>query len=149
MRRALGLGDQPTTRVLFSKSDRSTDRHQRRRFANDGEVPVVVLNRRETIPAQGNRPDSAEAALRSEQEARRRSERTLAESQATIHDLQTRLGHAVLERDEARDGGRQLYQRPKFPTLGDSQGRADVRIDALHIRFAETGYGGADFDCSD
>ncbi|WP_264715573.1 hypothetical protein [Limobrevibacterium gyesilva] len=50
-----------------------------------------------------NRVEVAEAALKAEREARERAERSLQEAQAAIHDLRTKLGHAVLARDEARD----------------------------------------------
>ena len=47
-----------------------------------------------------------EATLKTEQEARRRAERALGDAQASLRDLQTRLGHATLERDEAREAAR-------------------------------------------
>jgi hypothetical protein len=83
---------------------------QKRRFAVDGDVPVVVLGRRDQ--GMGAPPTSAgsppvnrlraiEAALEVEQNARRHSERLLAEARTTIHDLQTKIGHANLARDEA------------------------------------------------
>jgi hypothetical protein len=82
----------------------------KRRFVVDGDVPVVVLGRRDqgtgvsSTPAAsppGSRLREIEAALEVEQNARRHSERLLAEARATIHDLQTKIGHANLARDEA------------------------------------------------
>ena len=124
MRRALGLGDaagqriEPPERAPLAtrQADRfSPDRHKRR-FVRDGEVPVVVV-RRDTGNDQGatraaagvvptNRVEQAEAALRAEREARERAERALSEAQALIRDLQTKLGHTGLARDEALDAAR-------------------------------------------
>jgi hypothetical protein len=111
MRRALGLGNPPIAPQYGYQASRLTDRHaQKRRFAADGDVPVVMLGRRDQgkgVPATPaaspsiNRLREVEVALEAEQEARRRSERSLAEARATIHDLQTKIGHANLARDEA------------------------------------------------
>jgi hypothetical protein len=48
-----------------------------------------------------NRVEIAEAALKNERAARENAERSLSEAQATIHDVQTKLGHLGLARDEA------------------------------------------------
>jgi hypothetical protein len=83
------------------------------RFVRDGEVPVVVLNARRdnelhnSDPKPGlaslatNRRDESEIILKAERKAREAIERRLIEALATIQDLQTKLGHAVLSRDEA------------------------------------------------
>lgn len=88
----------------------------KRRFVNDGEVPVtlvhgLVSNRREHADGNGtrngahaqptNRLEVAEAALAAEIATRERIDRALQEAQTTIHDLQTKLGHAELARQEA------------------------------------------------
>jgi len=124
MRRALGLGDaagqriepQERTPLAARQAERfSPDRHKRR-FVRDGEVPVVVV-RRDSGNDQGanraaagvlptNRVELAEAGLRAEREARERAERALSEAQAVIRDLQTKLGHTGLARDEALDAAR-------------------------------------------
>jgi hypothetical protein len=113
MRRALGLGAASADRpVPFARmpENHSSDR-PKRRFVSDGEVPVVVVQgRREfgnrtTAPAVTspvNRLDAAQAALAAEREAREAAERALAEAQAVIHELQTKLGHAALAREELR-----------------------------------------------
>jgi hypothetical protein len=118
MRRALGLGDHPIAPQYGHQASRLTDHHaQKRRFAADGDVPVVMLGRRDhgkgvaAPPAASpsiNRLREVEAALEAEQEARRRSERSLAEARTTIHDLQTKIGHANLARDEAIEAARSL-----------------------------------------
>jgi hypothetical protein len=92
---------------LFSSFDRP-----RRRFVQDGEVPVTVIHPR---PRQGldalgppragaspqERAEAAEAALGTERAAREQAERLLREAQATILDLRTKQGHAELARAEA------------------------------------------------
>ena len=124
MRRALGLdGEQPRPRPPQERGDSpqrpaerfSTPGHKRR-FVHDGEVPVTLVHglvsgRREQAEGNGarngsngqpaNRLEVAEAALASEIATRDRIERSLAEAQAMVHDLQTKLGHADLARQEA------------------------------------------------
>lgn len=115
MRRALGLDHEPA----FPRSQqavRAADRQPHgRRFAVDGQVPVVLVNRRDhstdsltsqSTAASVNRLVVAESALKGEQDARARAERALNDAQAVIRELQTRLGHAVLAQDEAVDAGR-------------------------------------------
>ena len=85
----------------------------RRRFVRDGEVPVTVLHREHghghdvsnhptPVSSPANRLEIAEANLRAERQAREQAERSLAEAQSTIHDLQTKLGHERLAQDELR-----------------------------------------------
>jgi hypothetical protein len=79
---------------------------QRRRFVRDGEVPVVVVRRHDgadSVTSSASKIVVTEAALAAEKVEREKAEKALAEAQTTIHDLQTRLGHAILERDEARE----------------------------------------------
>ena len=85
----------------------------RHRFVRDGEVPVVTVTSRRGHsahslpagtsfdPAVTSRLETVEVTLRQERSARQRVEAALRAAQATIHDLQTKLGHAVLARDEA------------------------------------------------
>jgi hypothetical protein len=49
----------------------------------------------------GNKLDVTRQALREQIEARERTEHLLQEALATIHDLQTKLAHERLARDEA------------------------------------------------
>lgn len=112
-RRALGLIGQART----TQPPRSVSFHdrQKRRFAQDGEVPVVVINSRRDhpadMPAPGalpvNRLEIVETALKAELEARQRTERSLAEAQATIRNLETKLGHIELAKQEAAATARQ------------------------------------------
>ncbi len=129
MRKALGLlGDAPRHRV---ESDRSEPPNRsgggvgafggglhRRRFVQDGDVPVTVLRRdvahdpaaHRAAPASpvptSNRLQRAEAALAAETAMRERSERALSDLQAIVRDLQTKIGHAELARNEALDAVR-------------------------------------------
>jgi len=124
MRRALGLdGEQLRSRPAQERADspqRPAERFSapghKRRFVHDGEVPVtlvhgLVSNRREHADGNGtrnganaqptNRLEVAEAALAAEIATRERIERAFQEAQASVHDLQTKLGHADLARQEA------------------------------------------------
>lgn len=118
MRRALGLAGNAqgsATRretggqVPHHRPSGGTDRPTRR-FAQDGDVPVVVLNaRRDHASGTGspvNRVAAAEAAARTEREARERADRALKDALATVHDLQTRQGHIELARHEAVEAAR-------------------------------------------
>ena len=123
MRRALGLdGEQLRARPMQERGDspqrpaeQFTPGHKRR-FVHDGEVPVTLVHglvsgRREQTDGNGtrgggnaqptNRLEVAEAALAAEIATRERTERSLQEAQASVHDLQTKLGHADLARQEA------------------------------------------------
>lgn len=127
MRRALGLlGETPRHRPDAERSDqpaRVSDRFNgglhRRRFVQDGDVPVTVLRRDQPHEAPAHRgvatppaPTSSrlqrtEAALSAETAARDKAERLLAEMQSVVRDLRTKIGHAELARNEAVDALRQ------------------------------------------
>lgn len=104
MRRALGLGgdQQRTPQPPPPSPDRLLLHRPKRQFVAEGEVPVVHgrLSRRDELAlptaTTTNRVEAAETAARAEREARDKAERLLAEAQAAVHDLQTRLGHAQL-----------------------------------------------------
>jgi hypothetical protein len=106
MRRALGLfglprrqdAAQPAATRPARPADRLSLGSPKRRFVQDGEVPVTVLNGRRTSPTDApvNRLEAVETAVAAERAARERAERARAEAQATIHDLQTKLGRANL-----------------------------------------------------
>ena len=117
MRRALGLDRDSPGSFRPAHPSRPAERHmpdgQKRRFVQDGEVPVFVMQGRRGSGGQieprlasnsspVNRLEVAETALRTEREAREKAERILGEAQASVRELQTALGHAVLARDEAR-----------------------------------------------
>jgi hypothetical protein len=108
MRRALGLeGGAPRPRPQeraenpARPAERFTPGHKRR-FVQDGEVPVTVVGGRRDAAAESgaSRLEAVEAALNAEQAARQQAERTLAETQSQLHDVQTKLGHAEIARSE-------------------------------------------------
>jgi hypothetical protein len=121
MRKALGLlGESQRHRPDSERSDPSArlgDRFNgglhRRRFVQDGDIPVTVLRRDQGYEAPPHRgvaappaPTSSrlqrtEAALAAETAAREKAERALGETQTLVRDLQTKIGHAELAKNEA------------------------------------------------
>ena len=99
MRRALGL-DRETSRVsqLTHSPNPSNGVHQRRQFARDGDVPVTLVHSDSGSRLQ--QLDAARQSLRQQTAAREEAERLLADARNTIHDLETKLGHERLARDE-------------------------------------------------
>ena len=105
MRRALGLRGNTPPRSTTDRPMTSTSGSPppKRRFVRDGEVPVTVIRRDHLPEAEPgtNQLDAARQAIRSEAMARERAERSLEEAQVTIRDLQTKLAHERLAKDEA------------------------------------------------
>ena len=104
MRRALGLNRQPSTSSGHAPSAASTGADlapHRRRFVRDGEVPVTVIHRDQGDASGTNALDGTRQALREQVVGREHAEHLLQEARATIHDLQTKLAHERLARDEA------------------------------------------------
>ncbi len=73
-------------------------------------MPVTVIQRghRQDDGAATNQLDAARQAVREQTEARERAERSLAEAQAAIRDLQTKLAHDRLAKDEALQAVRRV-----------------------------------------
>ncbi len=113
MREALGLrsdgtrmpsphGHRPERQL-----DHATGSPRRHRFVQEGEVPVEVMTLRDhntrspgglgSIPR--HRVD--ESAMAAERMAREQAERAFAELTERLREIQTKLGHAELARDEA------------------------------------------------
>jgi hypothetical protein len=127
MRKALGLlGEAPRHRPdtdRLEQPSRAGDRFSgglhRRRFVQDGDIPVTVLRREQgheppahrgiAAPAAptSSRLQRTEAALAAETAAREKAERSLAETQSVVRDLQTKIGHAELAKNEAIEALRQ------------------------------------------
>lgn len=94
MRRALGLSGQSAPQQHRAIPDMH---RPKRRFVADGEVPVTVL------PGSGRRHEAEEPnRLDAERLAREAAERALAETQAALRDLQTRLKHAEMALSESQ-----------------------------------------------
>jgi hypothetical protein len=123
MRKALGLlGESARHRPDADRmeqpgrmNDRFSGGLHRRRFVQDGDVPVTVLRRDQghEVPAHrgvapviaptSSRLQRTEAALAAETAAREKAERSLAETHSIVRDLQTKIGHAELAKTEADD----------------------------------------------
>ncbi len=85
---------------------------RRHRYVQDGEVPVVQISpaggRRRDVMSSAPVPSDAPAdnlrqAVAQERAGRMRAEQALERAQATIHALETRLGHAEITQREAAD----------------------------------------------
>jgi hypothetical protein len=115
MRRALGLfGEGSRSRPDADRQDSGQRTGggfmqgvHRRRFVQDGEVPVTVVRRDTPDPGTGqtsptsSRLQRVEAALAAETTGRERAERALHEAQAALQALQTKIGHNDLAKNEA------------------------------------------------
>ena len=124
MRKALGLlGESSRLRLdpeRIDQPNRMGDRFNgglhRRRFVQDGDIPVTVLRRDQGHEAPAHRgvapavaPSSSrlqrtESALAAETAAREKAERVLVETQVIVRDLQTKIGHAELAKTESVEG---------------------------------------------
>ena len=99
MRRALGLDREPPPVSQPTHSPNpSNGLHQRRQFVRDGDVSVSVVHSDSGSRLQ--QLDAARHALREQTTAREEAERALADARNTIHDLETKLGHERLAKDE-------------------------------------------------
>jgi hypothetical protein len=78
-----------------------------------------------------NQLDAARQAVRSEAAARERTQRLLEEEQATIRDLQTKLGHERLAKDEALETVRQLETETRV--FAHNQETAEVELAAERL----------------
>ncbi len=166
MRRALGLfGDTPRSRPDTERSDsgqRTGNFMQsgahRRRFVQDGEVPVTVVRRDASEPPAAGTPAAGpsysrlhrvEAALQAEATARDRAERALHEAQAMVQALQTKIGHNELAKNEAiaaakRDREAVVVLREqiiagteRLQELEENATAAEEEIRALRVECAE------------
>ena len=100
MRRALGLRDSapPPPGPAPVRPAANGPSRPHRRFIRDGEVPVEVVHHE---GAGTNQLEAARQTIRSLTAAREQAERQLVDAQATIRDLETKLAHERLARDEA------------------------------------------------
>jgi hypothetical protein len=99
MRRALGLdrGTSPVSQPTHSPNP-SNGPHQRRHFARDGDIPVTIVH--SDSGSRFQQLDAARQTLRQQTAAHEEAERLLADARNTIDDLETKLGHERLARDE-------------------------------------------------
>ena len=151
MRRALGLyGDAPRPRPEERQDGAQRGGGgftqgglHRRRFVQDGEVPVTVV-RREPDAAHGGTGQAAptssrlqrvEAALAGETAGRERAERALHETQAALQALQTKMGHNDLAKNEALAASKRLAD--EIVTLKEELGAASERLKEVEARADE------------
>jgi len=118
--------------------DRFNGGLHRRRFVQDGDIPVTVLRRDQSHEQPAHRgvaappaPTSSrlqrtEAALAAETSAREKAERLLAETQSVVRDLQTKIGHAELAKSEAIDAFRR--ERDALAQLRAEREAADQQL---------------------
>jgi hypothetical protein len=110
MRQALGLhGDtSPRPSPDHAPASSNASHPQRRRFVRDGEVPVTMVHHRQDDGSGGNQLEAARQALRAQTAAKEHAERLLGEAQNAIRDLQTKLAHERLAKDEAIQTARRV-----------------------------------------
>lgn len=126
MRRALGLADahggppgrpspeQQRPNAPARLADRPAGDRPRQRFVKDGDVPVTLVSRHRPQEADAPVAPSIGAGvttLASERAAREKAERSLQEALATVHDLQTKHGHAELAHREASEAAQAAHER--------------------------------------
>ena len=102
MRRALGLDQEQasTPQRETPPSSYSFVAHpHRRRFVHDGEVPVSIMHHDDGIAT--NKMDAVQQALRGQIASREHAEKLLQEARVTLQDLQTKLAHERMAKDEA------------------------------------------------
>ena len=104
MRRALRVGSPGSGAAT---RDQGTDTRGTRRFAQNGDVPVTRLTGRKDHPGS-LALTAAEDALHAERTAREQAEIALAQANATIVTLQTKLAHAEMAHAEALAAERAL-----------------------------------------
>ena len=98
VRRALGLKSSSSSTPHQQRPEQARQRH---RFATDGSVPVVMLNRSDNDSSGlKDRLSAATHALESERTAHTATKRLLQEAQQARQALQTRLGHDELSHSE-------------------------------------------------
>ena len=98
MRRALGLRETSPASQPTHSPNPSNGPHQRRQFARDGDVPVTHIH--SDSGGRLQQLDAARQALKEQTASREEAERLLADARNIIHDLETKLGHEHLARDE-------------------------------------------------
>jgi membrane protein involved in colicin uptake len=134
MRHALGLRDGSSSRSPISGSQ-----PQRRRFVRDGEVSVTVIRRDHQPDGEhgANQLDAARQAIRSEAAARERAERLLAEAEVSIRDLQTKLAHERLAKNEALEAVQRAETKAQAAAKAQETAEAELAAERVARRDAE------------
>lgn len=126
--------------------DRFNQAAHRRKFVQDGDVPVAYVRReqaRDGVAAQPAGPSAlairlqrAEADLSAQTAARQHAERAANDAQATLRDLRTKLGHVELAHSEAvealrREREQQSARRQAEQEIASRQQENEDRLRAL------------------
>jgi hypothetical protein len=135
MRLALGLGTRPASSgqpsATSGPAPASHDSgRQRRRFAQDGDVPVVMLHRGRDGDAGGeNKLAVLTADLREERAARLKFERALDEANVLISSLKTKLKHAEMSLEEklSQDGEARAQRDAALVMEREARQQAETR----------------------
>ena len=128
MRRALRVessnGGSPTR-------EHGSDQRAARRFAQPGDVPVTRLAARKDHPS-ALALAAAEDALQTERLSREQAEAALAQANATIVMLQTKLAHSEMAHEEALAAERHRSEVPRQAAPGphEKSGRHDRMAEA-------------------
>jgi len=136
MRRALGLHDAGPAKSEQGPAPAPSNGPHRpfRRFVRDGDVPVSVIHRDDPTAATGtNQLDAARQTIRSLSVAREQAERHLVEAQNAVRDLQTKLAHERMAKDEAIrrvEAERQAVQQTLQSVQAELEAERDARASA-------------------
>ena len=136
MRRALGLNDAGPAKSEPGPATAPSNGPHRpfRRFVRDGDVPVSVIHRDDPAAATGtNQLDAARQTIRSLSVAREQAERQLSEAQNAVRDLQTKLAHERMAKEEAIrrvEAERQTVQQTLQSVQAELEAERDARASA-------------------
>jgi hypothetical protein len=143
MRLALGLGTRPSSAAHSAAPSGGSGppshdpTRQRRRFAQDGEVPVVMLHRtRESDAGSETKVAALTADLREERAARLKSERALEEANLLIQSLRTKLKHTEMACEEKLRDEREARAQADALLLAEREARALAETRAAEAALA-------------
>ncbi len=133
---------------------------QRRRFVQDGDVPVAYVQRntsRDTASAAPPAAPSAlairlqrtEADLAAQSAARQQAERAMQEAQAVLRDLRTKLGHVELARNEAVEALRRDREQEALRRSAESELSARQTDFEEQLRVLQRSLGAAQSDLNE
>lgn len=126
--------------------DRFNQAAHRRKFVQDGDVPVAYVRREQTRDGAAVQPAApsalairlqrAEADLAAQTAARQHAERVSGEAQTALRDLRTKLGHVELAHTEAvealrREREQQVARRLAEQELASRQQESEDRLRGL------------------
>ncbi len=129
MRRALGLQHEPSQSTPSKSPPAGANTlvaPQRRHFVRDGDVPVTMV-RGEHGGALVQQLETARQALRAQTTAFEEAVRALADARNTIRDLQTKLAHESLAKDEVGSHADAEQQRIRKELATAQQALSDER----------------------